>query len=233
MFKKKVKKKDEEEEKKGGLTKKDLEDWAKLQQVLKDKEGTIEPDKAPDEPTSKKLVKEVKQGYNYLYQEFRPTMAYEAFLKQVKKGKPGLCITSTYPQKVRDTYKVDPETVIIFWLSDWYGASQEFLNIGEEERTLRPTRLDFEIMKEISNFIKKNRGRGILLLDGIEALVLANSFEKVIAFLTNVNNMASANRCTIIAPINPGVFRKRDRFILEKIFDDVQSFVDEKQLHDE
>jgi len=236
MFKKTVKKREDDEDerdKKGGLTKKDLEDWAKLQQVLKDKEGTIEPDKISKEPPKKKGPKKIKQGYNYLYKEARPTKAYKTFLKNVKKDTHGLVITSTYPQKIRDTYDVDTDLISIFWLSDWYGASQEFLNIGEEEKTLRPSRLDFEIMKEISNFIKKNRGKGILLLDGIEALVLANSFEKVIAFLTNVNNMASANQCTIIAPINPGVFRKRDRFILEKIFDDVNTFINENELDDE
>jgi len=62
--------------------------------------------------------------------------------------------------------------------------------------------------------------------------ILRNKYAQM-AFLTNVNNMASANQCTIIAPINPGVFRKRDRFILEKIFDDVHSFIDDTELDDE
>jgi hypothetical protein len=199
--------------------------------MLKDKEGG-EPSGPPKAPEKEKPAGErpIRQGYNYLFEEFRPNNAYRAFFELIGDQPTGLCITSTYPQKIRDMYEVALEAVPIFWLSDWYGASQEFLNIGSEERTLRPTRLDFEIMKEISNFIKRGRGKGVLILDGIETLVLANTFEKVIAFLTNVNNMASANRCTIIAPINPGVFKKRDRFILEKIFDDVRSFVNEADI---
>lgn len=222
MFKKKVKKReDDEDEKKGGLSKKDLEDWAQLQQTLKKEK------KDEDEPTGPKAYGDIKQGYNYLFEEYRPINAYKRFFSMLEQEKKGLCITHTYPQKIRDMHKAGFEDIPIFWLSDWYGASQEFLNIGTEESTMRPTRLDFEIMKEISNFIKKNRGRGVMLLDGVEALVLANNFEKVISFLTNVNNMASANQCTVLAPINPHVFRRRDRFILQKIFDEVRTFVDE------
>jgi len=247
VFKKKVKKKkaeDEEEEepedKAGGLTKKDLEDWANLQRVLKEKEGKAKPgavEAAPERTgpsggpsEGPKDYGEAKQGYNYLFEEIRPRNTYICFFDMLKRGDQGFCITSTYPKKVRDMYSKDYpalEELPIYWLSDWYGASQEFLNIGQEEKTLRPARMEFEIMKEVSNFIKKNRGKGVLLLDGIETLVMDNSFEKVISFLTTINNMASANMCSILAPINPGVFKRRDRFILQKIFDEVRTFVDD------
>jgi hypothetical protein len=256
MFKKKVKKKktdDDEEETEndvarrgGGLTKKDLQDWANLQRTLKETEGKAKPqavEGAPEreeepekEPPGPGGYGEARQGYNYLFEELRPLNAYMCFFKMMEKGMQGFCISSTYPRKIRDHHKkdfADLETLPIYWLSDWYGASQEFLNIGQEERTLRPTRLDFEIMKEISNFIKKNRGKGVLLLDGIETLVMANSFEKVISFLTNINNMASANQCSVLAPINPGVFKRRDRFILQKIFDEVRVFMPEEIEDDE
>ena len=252
VFKKKVKKKrpdkeeDEDGKKKGGLTKKDLEDWSNLQRVLKENEGKAKPqaveaaperDEGPGEqPGSAKEFGETKEGYNYLFEELRPSHIYRGFFDMLKRGDQGLCITSTYPKKVRDQYHkefVGLDELPIYWLSDWYGASQEFLTIGQEEKTLRPTRLDFEIMKEVSNFIKKNRGKGVLLLDGIETLVLANSFEKVIGFLTNINNMATANGCTILAPINPGVFKRRDRFILQKIFDEVRTYVEEDISTDE
>ena len=243
VFKKKVKKKkseDENDDKRGGLTKKDLEDWSNLQNILKEKEGKAKPqavEAAPERagpgggPSGGPVdYGEAKQGYNYLYEEIRPRNTFVCFFDMLKRGDQGLCITSTYPKKIRDMYSKDfpaLEELPIFWLSDWYGASQEFLNIGQEEKTLRPARIDFEIMKEVSNFIKKNSGKGVLLLDGIETLILANGFEKVISFLTTINNMASANMCSIIAPINPGVFKRRDRFILQKIFDDVRTFVDD------
>lgn len=247
VFKKKVKKKEPEDEddKGGGLTKKDLEDWANLQRLLKEKEGKAQPQAVESAPEREgpsgpsggpKGFGDAKQGYNYLFEEIRPKNAYICFFRMLAGGDQGLCITSTYPKKIRDLYSKDYpalKELPIFWLSDWYGASQEFLNIGQEERTLRPARLDFEIMKEISNFIKKNRGKGVLIIDGIEALILANSFEKVISFLTTLNNMASANMCSIIAPINPGVFKRRDRFILQKIFDDVRTFVDDDISTDE
>jgi hypothetical protein len=257
MFKKKVKKKkaedvDEEEgdedgtPKKSGLSKKEIEDWARLQKTLKETEGKAKPqavEGAPErEDGGAKGNKgpsdygEAKQGYNYLFEELRPLNTYKCFFHLLEQGKLGLCMTSTYPKKIRDYHTkdfADMAQLPIYWLSDWYGASQEFLAIGQEERTLRPTRLDFEIMKEVSNFIKKNRGNGVLLIDGVETLVLANSFEKVIAFVTNVNNMASANQCTVLAPINPGVFKRRDRFILQKIFDEVRSFIDDKDIQDD
>jgi hypothetical protein len=217
IFKRMFKKKERKSGRKPGkLSRKDLEDWARVQQLLKEKESAQSSD-IMDGPL------EIKEGYNYLVEELKPERSYTAFNAMIDKGFEGLCITHIYPKKIRSLYGV--KNVPVFWLSDWYGASQEFLEIGSEEKTLRPTRLDFEVMKELGNFIKKSKKKGVLILDGIESLAMANPFEKVVSFLTSLNNMASAHHFTIIAPINPGVFKRRDRFILQKIYDEVASYV--------
>jgi len=162
---------------------------------------------------------EIKKGYNYLIEEHKPDLSYKIFREFVESGMKGMCISHTFPKKLTDTYGI--KGVDMYWLSDWYGASHEFLGIGSDEKTLRPTRLDFEITKEVSNFIKMHGENSIIILEGVETLSLVNAFNKVVSFLITVTDMASANRATFILTMNPEVYDRKERYTLHKIFDHV------------
>jgi len=110
--------------------------------------------------------KEFQPGRNYLVYEEKPDKTYILFSELVKKGLPGLCITSTFPSKIRETYNI--ETAQLYWLTD----------SSSEPGTLKPKRLDFEITKIIVEFMKSALN-GIVLLDGFEYLVMENNFEAV------------------------------------------------------
>ncbi len=156
------------------------------------------------------ILKEVPKGYNYLLIADEPHVAYEWFNSVVRKGIPGLCMSTTFPEKLRREYGL-PD-VELYWMSD--------TNPGP--RTLDPKRLDFEIMRALSNFVKNNKGAA-LVLDGIEYLVVENSFDRVLKFIKKVNDLASVHDATMFVPVTPTGLGPEEMTLLRKEFDKVQA----------
>lgn len=200
------------------LSREDLDQWSALQRRLKETEEGSGPAVPPHSVRGGTQIPPVEKGYNHLLLEHKPAITYQVFAALLQHGAAGLCITHMYPKKVRAMYGIAKGTIL--WLSDWYGASAELLHIGPEERTLRPSRLEFEVMKEIASFVKRPPPT-LFVLDGVEALVLANGFEKVMTFLVNLTHMASANQATVVVTADPGVFDDRQQQALQRIFEKV------------
>jgi len=156
------------------------------------------------------ILQEISKGYNYLVIADEPHVAYEWFKGVVKGGVPGLCMSTTFPEKLRREYGL-PD-VELYWMSD--------TNPGP--RTLDPKRLDFEIMRAMSNFLKANKG-GALVLDGLEYLVVENSFDRVLRFIKKVNDLASVHDATMFVPITPTGLGPEEATLLRKEFDKVET----------
>jgi len=156
------------------------------------------------------ILKEVPRGYNYLLIADEPHTAYEWFNSVVRKDVPGLCMSTTFPEKLRREYGL-PE-VELYWVSD--------TNPGP--RTLDPKRLDFEIMRALSNFVKNNKGSA-LVLDGLEYLVVENSFDRVLKFIKKVNDLASVHDATMFVPVTPTGLGPEEMTLLRKEFDKVET----------
>lgn len=151
-------------------------------------------------------------GYNYLILEERTDITFEIFRDTIATGVPGLLITNSFPDKVRKAHGL--EDADIHWLSD---SGDKTLSI------LSPKRLDFEITRTISKFIKENKEKGcVLMLDGFEYLVLENKFEKILKFVKKINDMAAMSNSTILVPVNLEAFKKEQATILKKEFDRVE-----------
>ena len=67
-------------------------------------------------------------------------------LSQRDPGEAAMCISKTFPKKLSTTY--DLENVRMYWLS----------NTEADVNTIRPSRMDFEMMKSIVDFFKENEG---------------------------------------------------------------------------
>ena len=156
------------------------------------------------------ILKDVARAYNYLLIADEPHVAYEWFNSVVRKGVPGLCMSTTFPEKVRREYGL-PD-VELYWVSD--------TNPGP--RTLDPKRLDFEIMRALSNFVKNNKG-GAIVLDGIEYLVVENSFDRVLKFVKKVNDLASVHDVTMFVPVTSTGLGPEEMTLLRKEFDKVET----------
>ena len=155
------------------------------------------------------ILKEIEPGYNYLLIANDPSAAFAWFNTVVRKGVPGLCMSTTFPDKLRREYGL-PE-VEVYWLSD--------TNPGQ--RTLNPKRLDFEIMRALSNFVKNNKG-GAIVLDGLEYLVVENTFDRVLKFIKKLNDLASVQQATLFVPITLTGLGPEDATLLRKEFDRVE-----------
>ncbi len=162
------------------------------------------------------ILKEIPKGYNYLLIADEPHVAYEWFASVVRQGGMGLCMSTTFPEKLRREYGL-PE-VELYWLSD--------TNPGP--RTLDPKRLDFEIMRALSNFVKGNKG-GAIVLDGLEYLIVENSFDRVLKFIKKVNDLASVHDVTMFAPVTPTGLGPEEMTLLRKEFDKVETIAATKQ----
>lgn len=155
------------------------------------------------------ILQRVDLGYNYLVVDNNPEAAYEQFKSVLKKGVTGLCISTTYPEKLRKEYAL--VDVAMYWLSD---TTSEFA-------TLDPRRLDFEIMRTISNFVRKEKG-SVVIIDGFEYLAVENGFENALKFIKKVNDLSSINDSTLFVPITPVGLGEDELSMLKKEFDRVQ-----------
>ncbi len=151
----------------------------------------------------------LEKGFNYLLYEEKARITYEIVSELAKSGSPVLCITTVFPKKLRKMYPL--ENAEILWLSD----------SGSDPKTLKPTRLDFEITRSITNFFKNNEG-AVVFLDGFEYLLSENGFDKARRFIKRINDTASITDGTFIICVNKDAIPKEDLITLSKDFDIVK-----------
>ncbi len=157
------------------------------------------------------ILQEVAQGYNYLIVDDNPSVAYEEYKTILKKEVGGLCISTTFPDKLMKEFDITEGQLL--WLSDTI--------TDPSVKTLDPKRLDFEIMRAVSNFFKETP-RGVVMIDGIEYLVVENGFDRVLRFVKKINDLASVSEATIFVPLTPSSLGKDEFAMFRKEFDKVQ-----------
>lgn len=151
----------------------------------------------------------LEKGFNYLLYEEKARITYELLAELEKVGSPVLCITTVFPKKLKKMFSLKGAEVL--WLSD----------SGSDPKALKPTRLDFEITRSISNFFKENKG-AVVFLDGFEYLLSENGFDKARRFIKRINDTASMNDGTFIICVNKEGIPKEDLITLSKDFDIVK-----------
>ncbi len=157
----------------------------------------------------------LETGFNYLLYEEKADISYRILEDFVSKGAPALCLTTAYPSKLKKMYKKLADATVI-WLSESSGGGVE---------TMSASRLDFEVTRTMTRFMRDNKG-GIVLLDGFEYLILENDFEKVRKFIKKINDFASMNEATFIVTVNKESFPKEVITTLSKDFDIVGNAAD-------
>ncbi len=155
------------------------------------------------------IMKRYEEGYNYLIISEKPDPAYEILATFMKRRVPALCLSSTPKEKLLKKHNLGVAEV--YWIT----------TMGSGEFVVDPKRLDFEIMRAISKFMRENAG-GVVLIDGIEYLIAENGFEAVAAFLKKVNDMASVNNVTMFVPLNPSGIEPEKLSAIRREFDKVE-----------
>ncbi len=155
------------------------------------------------------ILKEIARKYNYLIIGEEPHVAYDWFVSVVRKRIPGLCMSTAFPDKLQREYGL-PD-IEQYWLSDTAMGT----------RSLDPRRLEFEVMRALSNFLKANKG-GALLVDGLEYLVVENGFDKVFKFIKKVTDLSSVYEATLFVTLAPEGLELEQMTRLRKEFDRVE-----------
>ena len=161
----------------------------------------------------------LEKGFNYLIYEEKARISYELISELAKSGSPVLCITTVFPKKLKKMYPL--KNANILWLSD----------SGSDPNALKPTRLDFEITRSITNFFKNNEG-AVVFLDGFEYLLSENGFDKARRFIKRINDTASITDGTFIICVNKDAIPKEDLITLSKDFDivkDADELIEKKE----
>lgn len=165
-----------------------------IEAVTEDGAGTVE-----------KGELDVEKGFTYLVEEDKVGESYKAFRSLVTTT-PGLCLTTAHPDKVRSRRGLGKTPIV--WITD----------STSDEMTINPWRLDFELSYTIKNFMEEN-DETVIIIDDLEYLSSVNGFEKLMSFMKNINDLASINNSTIIAPVNPLAFEEESYHMLAGSFD--------------
>ena len=132
---------------------------------------------------------EIKPGKNYLIADSDPRNAFMMIRALGLSEKPAMCLTTSFPGKIRSDY--DLKDVAIKWFSD---SMTDIDNVN-------PKDLEVDAMETVSTFLMTTKGAGVLL-DGVESLIEQNGFEKVLSFIKKVNDLASTHGSTILLSLD-------------------------------
>jgi hypothetical protein len=154
---------------------------------------------------------DVKPGKNYLVVDSDPRNAFAMIRAMAVNERPTLIMTTQFPGKIRSDYDLGEVPVKCF--SD---ASTDIDNVN-------PRDLETDAMEAVSTFLMTTKNAGVLV-DGIETLSEMNGFDKVMAFIKKLNDLARTHGSTIIVSVNKKVVTESQLKGLSDVFDEVHDF---------
>ena len=155
-------------------------------------------------------------GSNYLFYEDDPDNCFELAMILCRQGQNLMCITRQHPDKVKKSCEMEQDAVKLFWLST---TACEFC--------LPPTLT--RISHEISKYFKE-KGRGAVMLDGLEFLVNHNDFLQVLKFLDSVKETIIVNRSILLLTLSPHAFSPKELSLIRKNTDVIGSRPEKYEL---
>ncbi len=152
-------------------------------------------------PRSERII-ELEPGEAYLVTQGQ-NRAMKVFTQALSKGHPGLCITRTYPDKLKESWDLDGARV--YWLTDdGTKAKGAIQSLEDLEATVR-------------KFLD-GADKGVILLDGLEYLFVQNSFTEVMKLLQGMRDALPERGAKLIIPIDLLALVRRQRALLAREF---------------
>ena len=137
----------------------------------------------------------------WLVKEPRAALSFEIFERLLRRGLPGLCITRQHPNRVR--HERGLYEVRFIWLSTTLG-----------EDYIQPHNLS-GLANLIAGFLN-DAGKGVILLDGVEYLMIHNGFVGIVDFLEYVNELITTRQAIFLLPVSPQALEEKELAILER-----------------
>jgi predicted flap endonuclease-1-like 5' DNA nuclease len=149
-------------------------------------------------------LSELERSFSYLVEEDKPETSYTLFLKTLKKGMKGYCVTRNYPAKIRS--KFDLKDTPVIWLS----------NVGRDN-AIRPKDLE-KLSLSLEQFLSQSGG-GIVLLDGLEYLITNNNFITVLRLIQSLRDQVAINQSILLMAVNRSTLESHQLNLLEREVD--------------
>ena len=136
---------------------------------------------------------DVRTGEAFIVADPEDAYAFRLF-RELAKRRQALCISRKFPEKLKETYRVEPgPRIAIKWLSKSPG-----------DNVIGPADLDL-IRNTITAFIAVSKDR-VAILDGMEYLLIYHDFNAVAQMLGEIADATAMNKGTVLVPINPLAF---------------------------
>ena len=119
--------------------------------------------------------------------ERKPELSYRLLTERSNGSRPVLCVTREPPERVARRHPMA-------------GAEHRWLIGGNGRGSVNPNRLD-GLLGLIDGFVRGHRN-GVVLLDGIELLMIMNSYEDVRAFLCSLQSSLLKEATDCVIPID-------------------------------
>lgn len=147
-------------------------------------------------------------GSSYLIRSEDPARLYSIYNSLVEGLDGGLCISRSFPAKMRDKYEVTRGNFI--WMTS---------NTVGHDRCVNPTNISMLHMA-IIDFLKGTH-RGIVTLEGVEYLISNNGFDPILRLLHALNDKITVSDSVLLVTMDEQTVKPREMRILEKDFDQV------------
>jgi hypothetical protein len=154
---------------------------------------------------------EILSGKNYLVVGADPRNAFMMIRAMALTGRPTMCFTAQFPGKIRSDY--DLSEVQIKWFSD---SETDIDNVN-------PKNLEGDAMEMASTFLMTSKQAGVLV-EGLDILIDANGFDKVLSFAKKINDLAAIHGSTIVFAINKAKLSEEQYKALSDEFDEIHDF---------
>jgi hypothetical protein len=156
---------------------------------------------------------EVEPAKNYLVVDKEPTMAYRMMRAMGVSGRPAMVMTTEFPGKIRSGFELGDE-VDVRWLSD---STTDIDNVN-------PKDLEGDAMETASTFLMTTKRAG-LMIDGIGALIDMNGYDKVLAFVRRLNDLAMIHGSSILLFSDKGGMDEGQFKAMSDEFDEIHDYL--------
>ncbi len=161
----------------------------------------IEPISERESPGKSKYLIEAGESY-LIVEDGTNTPSLDIFVDLVTHGIMGLCITRRFPNKLRE--ERDLHKTPIVWLTKEKTSGD----------SLHPADLT-ELSHMIKGYITKG-GDTAVLLDGVEYLVLHNTFDEILKLLEGLADVAAQKKCRLIVGVDPKAITEQQFHLLKR-----------------
>lgn len=145
---------------------------------------------------------ELERGEAYLVTQGQ-NRAMKVFSQELRKGHKGLCVSRTYPNKLKESWDLDGAQ--LYWLANEDGREEGSVNSLTE------------LSEKVQGFLSAEE-KGIILLDGVEYLSVQNSFTEVMKLLQSLKDAIPGRGHTLLIPIDLLALVERQRALLTREF---------------